>query len=62
VRRLQKASSDALDSPALIKSLSSVGVTVVARERRTPEYLAKYIPSEIQKWAGPIKAAGVQGE
>jgi tripartite-type tricarboxylate transporter receptor subunit TctC len=62
VRRLQKASSDALDSPALIKSLAAVGVTVVAPERRTPEYLAKYIPSEIEKWAAPIKAAGVQGE
>jgi tripartite-type tricarboxylate transporter receptor subunit TctC len=62
VRRLQKASSDALDSPALIKSLSAVGVTVVAPERRTPEYLAKFIPAEIEKWAGPIKAAGVTGE
>jgi tripartite-type tricarboxylate transporter receptor subunit TctC len=62
VRRLQKASSEALDMPALVKSLSAVGVTVVAPERRTPEYLAKFIPSEIEKWAGPIKAAGVQGE
>jgi tripartite-type tricarboxylate transporter receptor subunit TctC len=62
VRRLQKASSDALDSPALVKSLAAVGVTVVAPERRTPEYLAKFIPVEIEKWAGPIKATGVQGE
>jgi tripartite-type tricarboxylate transporter receptor subunit TctC len=62
VRRLQKASGDALDSPALIKSLSAVGVTVVAPERRSPEYLAKFIPAEIEKWAGPIKAAGVTGE
>jgi tripartite-type tricarboxylate transporter receptor subunit TctC len=61
VRRLQKASSDALDSPALVKSLAAVGVTVVAPERRTPEYLAKFIPVEIEKWAGPIKATGVQG-
>ena len=62
VRRLQKASSDALDSASLIKSLGNVGVTVVAPERRTPEYLAKFIPVEIEKWAGPIKASGVQGE
>jgi tripartite-type tricarboxylate transporter receptor subunit TctC len=62
VRRLQKASSDALDSASLIKSLGNVGVTVVAPERRTPEYLAKFIPAEIEKWAGPIKASGVQGE
>jgi tripartite-type tricarboxylate transporter receptor subunit TctC len=62
VRRLQKASSDALDSAALIKTLSGVGVTVVAPERRTPEYLAQFIPSEVEKWAGPIKASGVSGE
>jgi hypothetical protein len=34
----------------------------VAPERRSPEYLAKYIPAEIEKWAGPIKASGVSGE
>ena len=57
-----EASSDALDSAAVRERLSAVGVTVVAPERRTPDYLAKYIPSEIAKWAGPIKASGVSGE
>jgi hypothetical protein len=42
--------------------LASVGVTVVPTERRSPEYLARYIPAEIAKWAGPIKASGVSGE
>jgi hypothetical protein len=31
----------------------------VAPERRTPEYLAKFIPDEIARWAGPIKAANI---
>jgi len=39
-----------------------VGVTIPAPERRSPEYLAKYIPSEIEKWAGPIKASGVPAD
>jgi hypothetical protein len=42
--------------------LESVGVTVVAPERRSPEYLATFIPAEIAKWAGPIKASGVSIE
>ena len=27
-------------------------------ERRTPEYLAKFVVSEIARWAGPITASG----
>ena len=38
------------------------GVTIPAPERRSPEYLARYIPSEIEKWAGPIKASGVPAD
>ena len=36
-----------------------IGVMVVAPERRSPAYLQNLVESEIQKWAGPIKAAGV---
>ena len=36
-----------------------VGATVPAPERRSPEYLQKFVENEIAKWAGPIKAAGV---
>jgi hypothetical protein len=32
---------------------------VVSDERMTPHYLAGFIKSEIEKWAGPIKASGV---
>jgi tripartite-type tricarboxylate transporter receptor subunit TctC len=60
VRRLAKATSDAVDSQAVRQHFESVGVIVVAPERRGPEYLSKYIPSEIERWAGPIKASGVQ--
>ena len=59
VRRLAKATSEALDSPTVRDRLESLGVTVVAPERRSPEYLATFIPAEIAKWAGPIKASGV---
>jgi tripartite-type tricarboxylate transporter receptor subunit TctC len=38
------------------------GADLAAPERRTPEYLQKYIESEIEKWARPIKAAGLANE
>jgi hypothetical protein len=42
--------------------LKSIGVTIPAPERRTPEYLAKFVVSEIERWAGPIKASGASEE
>jgi tripartite-type tricarboxylate transporter receptor subunit TctC len=62
VRRLAKAASEVVDQPAIRKRLAEVGVTVPAAERRTPEYLAKFIPSEIARWAGPIRASGVTAD
>ncbi len=59
VRRLNKAMSKALDSPAVKDRLTQLGNTVVPPEQRTPEYLTSFIQSEIKKWAGPIKASGV---
>jgi hypothetical protein len=61
VQRLAKATGEALDSPVR-ERLESVGVTVVAPERRSPAYLAAFIPAEIAKWAEPIKASGVSME
>jgi len=62
VRRLNKAAGEAIDTPSTRERLAGLGVTTVATERRSPEYLGKYIPAEIEKWAGPIKASGVSGE
>src|SRR5262249_11122433 len=59
IRKLAKATSEAVDSPAVRDRFAAVGVTVPPPERRTPEFLAKYIPSEIERWAVPIKASGV---
>jgi hypothetical protein len=39
-----------------------VGVTIAAPERRSPEYLAKFIPRELEKWAGPIAASGASAD
>jgi hypothetical protein len=35
---------------------------IVPADRSTAEYLAQFVRSEIEKWAGPIKASGVTVE
>ncbi len=62
VRRLAAATSDVLDDPAIYKRLEELGLNVPAKERRTPEYLGKLVLSELDKWAGPVKASGAAEE
>ena len=59
VQRLAKASSDAIDTPAVIERYKAIGVVVAAKDRRSPEYLTQFVKSEIERWAAPIKASGV---
>jgi tripartite-type tricarboxylate transporter receptor subunit TctC len=61
VRRLNEAAIEAITTPAVMAQLKKNGADVVAPERRAPEYLQKFVASEIEKWASPIKAAGLVG-
>jgi tripartite-type tricarboxylate transporter receptor subunit TctC len=58
VKKLADAASQAVDTPAVKERLAGLGATVVSKERRTPEYLANFLKSEIEKWAVPIKQSG----
>jgi tripartite-type tricarboxylate transporter receptor subunit TctC len=62
VQRLAKASNDAVETPAVRERFKSIGVTIPAPERRTPAYLTKFVASEIERWAGPIKASGASAD
>jgi tripartite-type tricarboxylate transporter receptor subunit TctC len=59
IQKLQIATIEAMDTPAVSARLKEIGGTLVARERRSPEYLQKFLESDIEKWAGIIKASGV---
>jgi tripartite-type tricarboxylate transporter receptor subunit TctC len=59
VQRFAEATSDMLETPAVRERLQALGQRIVAPERRGPVYLARFIPQEIERWAGPIKASGV---
>jgi tripartite-type tricarboxylate transporter receptor subunit TctC len=60
VRKLNAAMSAALDNPDVRQRLERIGSDIASPERRTPEYLAKFVAAEIKKWEGPIKASGIQ--
>ena len=56
---MAKASSDAIDTLAVIERYKAIGVVVTAKDRRSPEYLTRLVKSELERWAAPIKASGV---
>jgi tripartite-type tricarboxylate transporter receptor subunit TctC len=62
VKKLNEAVVQALETPAVKERLEGMGVTVASPERRSPEYMAQFVRSEIAKWAEPIKASGAQIE
>jgi tripartite-type tricarboxylate transporter receptor subunit TctC len=59
VRKLNQATREAMNTKALRDKLESAGLNLVSDDRTTPEYLAKFVQSEIAKWAVPIKAGGI---
>jgi tripartite-type tricarboxylate transporter receptor subunit TctC len=62
VHRLAEATSEVVDTSLVRERFASVGVTVAAPDRRSSEYLAKFIPRELEKWAGPIAASGASAD
>jgi tripartite-type tricarboxylate transporter receptor subunit TctC len=59
IGKLHDAIEATVSTPAVQQRLKDIGADIVAPERRSPEYLAKFVVSEIARWAGPIKASGV---
>jgi tripartite-type tricarboxylate transporter receptor subunit TctC len=62
VHKLFDATNAALNIPIVQERLKELGADLATPERRTPEYLQKFVEREIEKWAVPIKAAGVVAE
>jgi tripartite-type tricarboxylate transporter receptor subunit TctC len=62
IQKLHDATVAAMDTPSVQERLKEVGTVTVAPERRSPAYLQKFVVSEIEKNAAPIKAAGLAME
>jgi tripartite-type tricarboxylate transporter receptor subunit TctC len=62
VQKLHDVTVATMDTPGVRERLREFGHELVAPERRSPEYLQKFIASEIKKWGDLIKAANIKAE
>jgi tripartite-type tricarboxylate transporter receptor subunit TctC len=62
VQKLRQATLEAMKTPAVREKLEAAGLIFVSDDRTTPDYLAKFVESEIVKWAAPIKASGATSD
>ena len=62
VDKLNKAMSDTLDDPAVRGRLEDLGLEIAAPERRTPEYLTKFLANEVARWGKVVHDAGISAD
>ena len=60
VQKLHAAAVAAVKTPTVQERLRETGTDLVIPERRSPEYLANFVISEVDRWAAIIKASGIQ--
>ena len=58
VRRLAQVSNEAVESQMVRDRFKAIGVVVPAKERRTPEYLRRFVVTETERWVTPITNSG----
>jgi tripartite-type tricarboxylate transporter receptor subunit TctC len=62
IAKLDAATMQALADPAVKARFAQLGLDVAARDQQSPEGLAAFQSSEMDKWWPIIKAAGIRGE
>ncbi len=60
IDKLVEVTHAAMETPAIKARMTEIGIDGIAPERRSPEYLQKYVADEVARWEGPIKAGGMQ--
>jgi tripartite-type tricarboxylate transporter receptor subunit TctC len=59
VQKFHNAVVQAVATAQVRQRLNELGMSPAAPDRRSPEFLAKFIPAEIEKWAAPIRDSGI---
>jgi tripartite-type tricarboxylate transporter receptor subunit TctC len=58
IAKLHAATTAAMNGPGLNEQLDEVAATLVAPDRRSPDYLGRFVKSEFDKWSDAIRAGG----
>jgi tripartite-type tricarboxylate transporter receptor subunit TctC len=58
VKKLYDVAVETMKTPAVKERLEGLGAIVMPTDKMTPDYLEKFVKSEIEKWAAPIRASG----
>lgn len=61
VDKMNRALGEAIERPDVRKRMADFGLEIVPPERRTPQYLAAYLPGDIERWGKLLRAAGLAG-
>ncbi len=59
VDQMNKALSDMLARSDIKRRMEDLGLDIVPPEQRSPEFLAKLIPVEVERWGKVIREAGI---
>ncbi len=59
VDKLNHAMVEAMHTPSVRQALEKVGLRIVPDDHATPQYLDGYLKTELSKWTGVIKKAGI---
>ena len=62
VAKLHEATAQTLTTPSTIERLKKTGVTPVAADKRSTDFLGKFVADEVAQWRTAIKASGVTME
>src|SRR3954469_26018875 len=62
VDKMQKAIETMLTKPEIRQKMEALGLEILPPEQRTPEYLAKFLKEDVERWGKVIKDAGISME
>jgi tripartite-type tricarboxylate transporter receptor subunit TctC len=61
VLKMNKALNAMIERPVVKQRMAEFGLTILPPEQRTPEYLASFLPQDIERWGKVIRDAGLAG-
>jgi tripartite-type tricarboxylate transporter receptor subunit TctC len=62
VDKMHKAIETVIAKPDIRQKMEALGLEILPPEQRTPEYLAKFLKQDVERWGKVIKDAGISVE